>query len=208
MKSFCYVTLIALGLALSTGLTSALAQNDENPNTEAYLSGLSENPVVISPGSGMFAATFVEGPPGTGTITGLTYRLTYRDLKSTTYVAGVETPGMVTQVHIHIGKEWENGGVVVALCSNLADAPAGTPACPQPTAAAPEVTVEGMIVASAVQAAGIGEATEIIQAGDLQALKQIMIGGGGLCQPPCRRTPQRRASWTYPCGVVFLMRMG
>ncbi len=135
-----------------------------------------QNPVVISPGSGEFTATYVED--ATGATIGINYTLIYRALKSTTDAAGMPTPGVATQAHIHIGKEWENGGAVAFLCSNLGGAPAGTPPpCPQPSATTPEVTVAGTIVASGVLAAGIGEVPEIITAGNLEALRQIMSGG-------------------------------
>ncbi len=181
MRSFCKISRVAtivLSFVLSITLINVHAQDEEFADVTAFLSGLSENPVVISPGSGEFEAIFVEETVGeTTTVTRITYTLTYRDLKSTTDAAGVETPGMATQAHIHIGKEWENGGVVVVLCSNLAGAPLGTPPCPQPTATAPDATVTGVIEAGSVLAAGIGETAEIIKAGDLQALKQIMSGG-------------------------------
>ncbi|ETW99935.1 MAG: hypothetical protein ETSY2_39980 [Candidatus Entotheonella gemina] len=112
-----------------------------------------------------------------GEIIRITYTLIYRDLKSTTDDTGTEIPGRVTQAHIHIGKDWENGDAVAFLCSNVEGAPAGTPACPQPTAQTPEVTVEGTIEANDIQAAGIGATPEIIKAGDLNALRQILLGG-------------------------------
>jgi len=48
-----------------------------------------------------------------------TYRLTY---------SGLNAP--VTQAHIHFGKIHVGGGVMVFLCTNLGNGPAGTPACP------------------------------------------------------------------------------
>ncbi|ETW98981.1 MAG: hypothetical protein ETSY1_16690 [Candidatus Entotheonella factor] len=168
-----FVAVITLGIALNLSWMRADAQ--ELPDVSAFLNGVSENPVVISPGSGEFEGIFVE--TASGELTGITYTLTYRDLKPTTDDAGMETPGMVTQVHIHIGKEWENGGVVAFLCSNMEGAPAGTPPCPQPTEAAPEVTVQGTIEAADVLAAGIGDTPGIIPAGDLNAVRQIMLGG-------------------------------
>ena len=40
----------------------------------------------------------------------------------------------VQQSHIHFGQEGVNGGIVVFLCSNLGNGPAGTPPCPDPPA--------------------------------------------------------------------------
>lgn len=180
MRPFYYtsrVAMIALSFVLSIAFISVNAQDEEFTDITALLSGLNENPVVMSPGSGEFEAIFVEETTGeTTTLARITYTLIYRDLKGSTDATGTETPGVVTQAHIHIGKEWENGGVVVVLCSNLEGAPADTPACPQPTAEAPEATVMGTIEAGNVQAAGIGETAEIIKAGDFHALQQIMSG--------------------------------
>jgi hypothetical protein len=49
----------------------------------------------------------------------ISYKLTYSNLSSA-----------VTQAHIHFGKVHTPGGVMVFLCSNLGNAPAGTQACP------------------------------------------------------------------------------
>ena len=48
----------------------------------------------------------------------MTYQLTYADLSAA-----------VTQAHIHFGKRHVGGGIIVFLCTNLANGPAGTPAC-------------------------------------------------------------------------------
>jgi len=49
----------------------------------------------------------------------LTYKLTF---------SGLSAP--VAQAHIHFGKTHVAGGIMVFLCSNLPNPPAGTPACP------------------------------------------------------------------------------
>jgi len=49
----------------------------------------------------------------------LTYTLTYKNLSSA-----------ASQSHIHIGATKVAGGVSIFLCSNLANGPADTPACP------------------------------------------------------------------------------
>lgn len=49
----------------------------------------------------------------------VTYSLTYSGLTSN-----------VLQAHIHFGKIHVAGGIMVFLCTNLGNGPAGTPACP------------------------------------------------------------------------------
>ena len=62
----------------------------------------------------------------------LTYNLTYADLA-----------GDVQEAALHVGQPGVNGGVATYLCSNLADAPDGTPECPGPRSG----TVSGRISA-------------------------------------------------------------
>lgn len=84
----------------------------------------------------------------------IAYELSYSDLE-----------GDVLQAHIHFAQEEVNGGVVLFLCSNLGNGPAGTPLCPDPPA-----TVEGVLEAAdvvggaAVQGIAAGEFGEVIRA--------------------------------------------
>jgi hypothetical protein len=75
----------------------------------------------------------------------LRYTLRYRNLE-----------GAVTQSHIHFGEEHTNGGIVVFLCTNLANGPAGrdVPACPPSPA-----TVTGELTADDVSTAAASAAT-------------------------------------------------
>lgn len=79
----------------------------------ATLGGFNEAPALISPGSGVFVATIDEGQ------TEIAYSVEYQGLR-----------GDALQSHIHIGQEGVNGSIVVFLCSNLGNGPAGTPTCP------------------------------------------------------------------------------
>jgi CHRD domain-containing protein len=65
----------------------------------------------------------------------LTYTLTYSDLVA------------VQQAHIHFGKVHVAGGILVFLCTNLANGPVGTPACP-----ATAGTVSGLLTPASVVA--------------------------------------------------------
>lgn len=79
----------------------------------ADLSGFNEVPSVISSGSGTFTATIDEDK------TEISYHMEYRGLR-----------GDALQSHIHVAQEGVNGSIVVFLCSNLGNGPAGTPSCP------------------------------------------------------------------------------
>ncbi len=72
----------------------------------------------------------------------VTYTLAYSNVGTT-----LPGTGTVTQAHIHFGKEHVAGGVIVFLCTNLGNGPAGTPACP-----ANSGTVTGTLTAASVEA--------------------------------------------------------
>ena len=95
--------------------------------------------------------------------TELRYRLHYRNLE-----------GDVQQSHIHLGQEGANGGIVVFLCSNLGNGPAGTPACP----AAP-ATVTGTLDAGDVSAVPASDpaVAQGIAAGEFAELVRAMRAG-------------------------------
>jgi hypothetical protein len=84
----------------------------------------------------------------------MTYQLTYADLSAA-----------VTQAHIHFGKRHVGGGIIVFLCSNLGNGPAGTPACP-----AGGGTVTGSITAASILAISAQNVT----AGDFNALEALL----------------------------------
>ena len=93
------------------------------------LTGYEEVPAISTEGNGTFRARIDTRDEQ------ISYRLTYSDLE-----------GDVLQAHIHIGQRAVNGKIVAFLCSNLANPPAGTPACPPAPA-----TVEGTIEPADVQ---------------------------------------------------------
>ncbi len=84
------------------------------------------------------------------------YELTYSGLE-----------GNITQSHIHLGQRGVNGGIVIFLCTNLGNAPAGTtvPPCPGPS----NGTVNGTrsaadVVTQAGQGIAAGEFEEVLRA--------------------------------------------
>ena len=84
----------------------------------------------------------------------ITYSLTYSGLSAA-----------VLQSHIHFGKRHVPGGIMVFLCTNLGNGPAGTPACPNPSG-----TVTGMIAPASVLALP----GQHVTAGDFDALTDAL----------------------------------
>jgi hypothetical protein len=138
---------VAAGIALvsAVGITVAMALN--KPNVKGSLSGYQEVPAISSEASGKFEAKVPkDGGP-------IRYSLSYRDIPD------------VTQAHLHFAQEGVNGGIVVFICSNLGNGPAGTPACPPGSA-----TLRGDVTSEDVlEAAGQG-----IAAGELDELKRAI----------------------------------
>lgn len=76
----------------------------------------------------------------------------------------------VLQSHIHFAQPGVNGSVVVFLCTNLGNGPAGTPACP-----AGGGTVTGTITAASV----LSVPAQHITAGDFAAVLNFIRAGDG-----------------------------
>jgi hypothetical protein len=83
----------------------------------AELIGYQEVPALSTTAHGRFRAV-VDTVANT-----ITWKLSYDGLE-----------GNVTQAHVHFGQMGVNGGISFYLCSNLANPPAGTQACPVPPA--------------------------------------------------------------------------
>ena len=123
----------ATTLMVSAIFLPALGNADTADDDRAgRLLGGNENPPVISDGSGSFTATS-EGDA-------IAFQLTYD-------VASDESD--VLQAHLHIANPGNNGPIVVFLCSNLPNIPAGASAGPCPPSPG---EVEGNIVAADVLA--------------------------------------------------------
>jgi hypothetical protein len=112
------------------------------------LSSFEEVPSLSTPGVGTFDAR-IRGQE-------IHYRLTFDDLESN-----------ILQSHIHFEQATQNGDIVVFLCSNLGNGPAGTQMCP---VNARSGTVTGVIrpadvlgTASA-RGLGAGEFDELVRA--------------------------------------------
>jgi CHRD domain len=111
------VITIGLAVAATAAGTAATADRDDSRGGDSVrerLTGYEEDPLVLSTtGTGQVRLRIDDAKQE------IAYRLSYTGLE-----------GTVTQAHIHFGGKAQSGGIAVFLCSNLANPPAGTPACP------------------------------------------------------------------------------
>jgi hypothetical protein len=133
-----------LPLAVTLGAISAPAQNNRH-QIRANLAGYEEVASISSTGSGEFRVRLSDAA--------LEFELSY---------AGLE--GNVLQAHIHLGQIGVNGGIMVFLCSNLGNGPAGTPPCPQ------SGTVTGVRMAADV----VGPSGQGIAAGEAGVFGEVL----------------------------------
>src|SRR5262245_15819011 len=104
-------------------------------NERETLTGYEEVPALSTPGVGEFRATVSRSSDE------ISYQLTFSGLESD-----------ATQAHIHFENKTNNGPIVVFLCSNLGNGPAGTQACP-----AAGGTITGTITPADVGAGAAGQ---------------------------------------------------
>lgn len=123
--------------ALAAALAAPAGAQVEGAAT-ARLRGFDEVPAVSSSGGGRFDATINEDG------TEVEWELSYFNLQ-----------GSVAQAHIHFAQRGVNGGIVVFLCSNLGNGPAGTQACP-PSPGAVSGTFTFANIGGGASAQGIG----------------------------------------------------
>jgi hypothetical protein len=141
----------ALAIGISVG--AVLADNDKDNKhhrqeiVRAVLVGYNEVPTLSSAASGSFKAVIDEDA---GTIT---YELKYQGLPT------------VTQSHLHFGRKAISGPVVVFLCSNLGNGPAGTQACPPGEATLTgTIQMADILGGAAAQGLAAGEFAEFLAA--------------------------------------------
>jgi len=149
-------TVVLVSTLLLLAALALQAQDDGKRNSRgtltAHLRPTEEVPALSTPGTGEFMATVnADG-------TEINYALRYSNLQ-----------GKVTQSHLHIGQFSVNGGIMIFLCSNLGNGPAGTQSCPTGGG-----TITGTIHASDVIG---GAAAQGVTPGDLAAvLRGIRTG--------------------------------
>jgi hypothetical protein len=144
---------LAVGVGAAAALTVvgtvALAQGGRDFNER--LTGYQEVPALSTSGQGKFRASIRAGGRE------IRYRLSYSRLEA-----------KPQQAHIHLGQRGVNAGVIVFLCSNLGNGPAGTQACPDPPA-----TVQGTLRAADV----VGPAAQGIDPGEFDELVRAIRAG-------------------------------
>ncbi len=112
------------------------------------LRAFEEVPAVSSNGVGRFRATIAEDGSS------VDWELDYSFLR-----------GTVAQAHIHFAQRGVNGGIVVFLCTNLANGPAGTQACPpKPASISGTFNASGMSGGATAQGIAPGELHELLRA--------------------------------------------
>ena len=122
------------------------------PPFQASLIGYEEVPAVSTVGNASFKAEL--SPYGNA----VNWELTYLALE-----------GNITQSHIHFGQRGVNGGIMVFLCTNLNNGPAGTQLCPTPPA-----TIRGTFTSADV---GAGAAAQGIAVGEYNELLRAIRAG-------------------------------
>jgi hypothetical protein len=142
------VLVVAVGAAFVAGTALAHSRNQRNA-FRTSLDGYQEVPAALSTtGSGALAVHIARDESSLG------YALRYRDLE-----------GNVAQAHIHLGRPGVNGGIMVFLCTNLGNGPAGTPACPGTHDGEVSGTVDaGDVVGPSGQGIAAGEFAEVVAA--------------------------------------------
>ena len=129
---------LAIALALAVVSTAAQAQT-----FVAVLDGLQENPSISTAAIGLFIVTIADDEQS------LTAQLTYNPLEG----------GMVLAAHIHVAREFVNGGIVINLCGA-----GGKPPCPTPSGQVTAMVTAADVVDVAAQGIAAGELAEVIRA--------------------------------------------
>jgi len=148
MKTHRFRLAAAIGVvAVLAVVVVAIAAARGGHGIKEKLTGYQEVPALSTPGHGTFRATIDRKA---------------QEIHYTLKFGGLESP--VTQSHIHFENRTNSGPVVVFLCTNLGNGPAGTQACP-----ASGGTISGTIrpadlIGGAAQGLAPGEFDEFVRA--------------------------------------------
>ena len=147
---------LAAAVAATAGVTGVIGVGTvamgSNRSERETLTGYEEVPALSTPGEGEFRATILRSRDE------IRYELSFRNTESD-----------VTQAHIHFENATNNGPIVVFLCTNLGNGPAGTQACP-----ADGGTIQGTIRPENV---GAGAAAQGIAAGEFDEFVRAIRAG-------------------------------
>jgi CHRD domain-containing protein len=146
------LAVVAAGVLGGVATVAAASADGGGTRIDERLTGYEEVPALSTPGVGEFRASVSRAGDR------INYRLTFSALESS-----------VTQAHIHFENRTNNGAIVVFLCTNLGNGPAGTQACP-----AGGGTITGTIRAADVTA---GAAAQGIGAGEFQEFVNAIRAG-------------------------------
>lgn len=139
-KGLKVLALVALSMALTL---PAWAQGK---NATAQLQGFEEVPAISTPATGRFTARINHEAET------IAYELSYSGLQ-----------GSVTQAHIHFAQKGVNGAIVIFLCSNLGNGPAGTQPCPASGTISGTADADDVLAVSA-QGIGAGQMHKVLRA--------------------------------------------
>jgi CHRD domain-containing protein len=150
MKTFRVVVASAIAgiAALGVGaVASAHGNGHGSTKFSERLSSFEEVPALSTPGNGTFRARVDKSSQE------IQYKLTFGALGSD-----------ATQAHIHFENPTNSGPVVVFLCTNLGNGPAGTPLCPTPEGTVTGTLRPADVVGPAAQGIAPGEFDELVDA--------------------------------------------
>jgi hypothetical protein len=142
--------------------TIAVAGDSGQRNFRAGLIGYQEVPAISTTATGTFQAELVDDNT-------LAYELTY----------SASELGTVTQSHIHLGQRTANGGIIVFLCSNLGNGPAGTQACPASGTISGTITSANVLAGQGIAVGEFNELVRALRAGVAYANVHSTTFGGG-----------------------------
>ncbi|MFL6261220.1 MAG: CHRD domain-containing protein [Thermoanaerobaculia bacterium] len=131
---------------------AAVPAHAQGGTAVARLRAFEEVPALSTGGGGHFTAT-ISADGST-----ITYELSYFNLR-----------GAITQSHLHLAQRGVNGGIMIFLCSNLGNGPAGTQSCPTGNG-----TITGTIHASDVIGGAVAQG---LTPGDLAAVLRGIRAG-------------------------------
>ena len=146
-------TSVALAvLALMAAASQPAFAEKDNGNVQTRLDGYQEVPTLSTSGQGRFKARINDNRQT------ISYELSYEGLESS-----------ILQAHIHFAARATNGPIVVFLCTNLGNGPAGTQLCPDAPA-----TITGTITPADILA---GAAAMGLEAGIFDELVDALFAG-------------------------------